>query len=102
MTPADIYAIYSQPGESLRSTARKVTEQTGVKISHWTVRQRLMKAGYSIKEVGNVEAANPLTEVVYGRVEPEIKEWLRSLGGEESQHVREALRRYKADMERST
>lgn len=96
MTPTEIYDIYAQPGESLRSTARKIAETTGIHISHWTVRQRLIRAGYELKPVGNAEVENPLTEVVYGRVEPEIKEWLRSLGGEESAHVREALRWYRA------
>lgn len=97
MNAADLYAIYSQPGESLRSTARKAQEQSGIKLSHWTVRQRLIEAGYKLKPVGNPEVEDKL-ETIAVRIEPEIRAWLQTLPEGEAHHVREALRQYKESL----
>jgi hypothetical protein len=96
MTPAEIYKIYSQEGGSLRSTAAEIQKLTGTKMSYWTVRQRLVKAGYELKPVGNpeLEQTDAPLEAVQGRVEPDIKAWLQEQPEGESYHVREALRQY--------
>ncbi|NJL20789.1 MAG: hypothetical protein HC895_08215 [Leptolyngbyaceae cyanobacterium SM1_3_5] len=95
MSPAELYALYCQCDRSTRKTAHALRDR-GITISHETVRQRLVAAGYKLRAIGGIEAQNPLDAVVATRVEPALANWLRSLPGEKDAHLREALRRYRA------
>lgn len=93
-TAQELYELYCQPGASLRSVGRQVGKSFG-----W-VRNRLVEAGYDLNPVGNpdLEPSEKSMEIVTARVEPEIKEWLRSLPKSESYHVRQALILYKKSL----
>lgn len=95
MTAADLYEIYRQPGESLRSTAQKAREQFGISLTYETVRTRLIEAGYPLKRVGKPEEGDPMPTVAV-RVEPDLRDWVVSQPEGEAETVRAALRLYKA------